>query len=445
MKKLLRRITLAVVVSLIIIVCVFQLLSLDSTSEMDTVTSQTQTVESQEFFELLNLDEATEGNYYSMVDENDHRIMRTARHIHVGDQYICGKNKLYEVHSVVDYTAHAREIERTQAGSSFFSDFISSVGERLNFNIPVLLQSQEAQQENRLLGVYHSHGAEAYVPGDGEESIDEGGGILDVGRSLAQALEDKGIEVIHSEETHVPHDSGAYVRSRRTAEEMLQEDPDALFDVHRDAVPPDEYLAEVEGEERVQIQLIVGRQNQNASNIQQFAEGLKEKGDELYPNLVKGIFMAQGNYNQDMSPNAMLLEVGAHENEKAGAQESVVLFADVISKYLYGTDEGGEQIGLTQDSPGGPGGTAITQVFSLLALVVAALAAYLLISTENLEEAKAKLKHFTSKEFRDIAGGKIKQKFNNQENTEFAEEISPEDSSSSEENDPEEGEKDSQE
>ncbi|MDO9574825.1 MAG: stage II sporulation protein P [Candidatus Contubernalis sp.] len=439
MNKLFKRLTFIVVVSLIIMVCIFQLFSWDKVSEKENITSQTQTVESQEFFELLNLDEATEGNYYSMVDENDNRIMRTARHIHVGDQYICGKNKFYEVHSVVDYTAHASEIERTQAEGNFFSDFISRVGKRFEFNIPVLLQGQE-DQGNRVVGVYHSHGAEAYVPGDGAESLDEGGGILDVGSSLASALEDKGITVVHSQETHVPHDAGAYVRSRRTVEEQIKECPDALFDVHRDAVPPDEYLAEVEGDEKVQIQLIVGRQNQNASNIQQFAEGLKETADELYPNLVKGIFMAKGSYNQDMSPTAMLLEVGAHENEKAGAQESVVLFADVINQYLYGTDEGGEQIGLTQDSPGGPGGTAITQVFSLLALVVAAAAAYLLISTENLEEAKAKLKHFTSKEFRDIAGGKIKQKLNNQQdNTEFAEEISPEESN------PEEGEKDSQE
>lgn len=428
MYKIYRRITFAAVVLVIIAVSAFQLLAWENASEEDIVYSQTQKVQSQTFFEMLNLDEATEGNYYTMVDEDDNRIMRTARHLHVGDRYICGKNKMYEVHTVIDYTAHAREIERTQAESSFIREIISGIGERLFvFNVPTLFQRAQ-DQENRVLGIYHSHGAESYVSGDGTESIDEGGGILDVGRSMADALEQKGITVIHSEETHVPHDSGAYMRSRRTAEELLQEGPDALFDVHRDAVPPDEYLGEVEGEERVQIQLIVGRQNQNSSSNQQFAEGLKASADELYPNLVKGILMAQGSYNQDMSPSAMLLEVGAHENEKAGAEESIVLFADVIDNYLYGTEQGREQIGLSPDTGGGPGGTAVTRVIGLILLVVAAAAAYLFISTENLEELKAKLKDFTTKEFRDIAG-----RFNKEEdkimdrgdNTEFAEEISP--------------------
>ena len=57
-----------------------------------------------------------------------------------------------------------------------------------------------------------------------------------------------------------PHDAGAYDRSRRTAEELLQENPDALFDVHRDAVPAEEYTAKVDGEQVAQIQLVVGQQ-----------------------------------------------------------------------------------------------------------------------------------------------------------------------------------------
>ena len=458
MYKIYRRITFAAVVLVIIAVSAFQLLAWENASEEDIVYSQTQKVESRDFFELFNLDEAAEGKYYTMIDDNDNRILRTARHIHVGDRFICGKNKMYEVHTVTDYTARAREIERTQAESGTLREVFSGIGQRFfTFNVPALFQREQNDQENRVIGIYHSHGAESYVPSDGTESIPEGGGILDVGRSLASALEEKGIQVIHSEEPHVPHDSGAYMRSRRTAEELLQEGPDALFDVHRDAVPPEEYLEEIEGKERVQVLMVVGRQNQNSASNQQFAEGLKASADELYPNLTKGILMAQGSYNQDLTPRAMLLEVGAHENEKEGAEESIALFAGVIDNYLYGTEQGREQIGLSPDTRGGPGGTAVTRVIGLILLVVAAAAAYLFISTENLEELKAKLKDFTTKEFRDIAGRFNKEKdkiMDRGDNTEFAEEISPDennveenkaDSDNSSENNSPQEEKDSNE
>ena len=70
----------------------------------------------------------------------------------------------------------------------------------------------------------------------------------------------------------------------------------------------------------VQIQLVVGRQNQNQAANQEFAEKLKAVADEKYPGLVKGIFAAKGNYNQDMMPTSILIEVSTHENEKEAAQ-----------------------------------------------------------------------------------------------------------------------------
>ena len=123
-----------------------------------------------------------------------------------------------------------------------------------------------------------------------------------MGDELSKALERRGVEVIRSRERHVPHDAGAYQRPRRTVEEILKQNPDAIIDVHRDAVPKEEYLEKVERQERVQIQLVVGRQNQNMAPIRAFAEGLKKQSDEKFPGLIRGIFMARGKYNQDVSP-----------------------------------------------------------------------------------------------------------------------------------------------
>lgn len=357
------------------------------------------------FFDMTSESELREG-YFTMVDRDGNTIMRTVRIIHVGDEYTAADNRVYRVVRVEDNKAEARYLRTLSYDAveapqnpltGVFAWFQSAHNRFMNMILPV------QQQGKKNIGIYHSHGAEAYVPSDGTESIDEGGGILRVGDSFAAALEKRGVDVIKSDETHVPHDAGAYQRSRRTAEEMAKDNPDAMFDVHRDAVPPEEYVAEVEGKERVQVQLVVGRQNQNSGSNREFAEDLKAKADEVYPNLVKGIFMARGNYNQDMSPRSMLLEVGTHENTREGAEESVALFAEVVDIYLYASPEGQQFL-----SPGfgdEASRSALSQALWIILFLAIGVGGYLVISAGGFQQAKEKIKQFTRSEFTNFLGG----------------------------------------
>ena len=337
---------------------------------------------------------------FTMVDQEGKVIVRTARQITVGDEYINMANNYYRVISVEGETAVAEQVERETAAEPEREGFFARVSRLMRNSIPV---QQEGDQLNRRIAIYNSHGAESYIEGDGAESKDPGGGILDVGDRLAAALEDQGIEVLRSKEPHTPHDAGAYNRSKRTVEEFLKEDPDALIDVHRDAVPEEEYLEEVEGEQRVQIQFVVGRQNQNMEVNQEFAEGLKARADELYPGLVKGIFMARGSYNQEMSPQATLIEVGSHTNNKAQAEESMDLFAEVVNDFLY-DGEGDEIASPAPGTPDGPGGTALRSILWVIAALVVGVGIFLVVSAGGFDQAKEKLKQFRNKEFSNTMG-----------------------------------------
>lgn len=346
----------------------------------------------EEFFCELNLTERDDGSFYTLVDQEGNVIMRTARIVHEGDTWIGIDNRKFEVYQVEGDTAYAAAVQdREERGS-----LISRIQSFLTGLWPSAQPVQQDGEVNRRVAVYNTHGAEAYVPNDGVESDPDGGGIITVAESLAQALEDQGVEVAQSTETHVPHDAGAYKRSRDTVQELLQEGVDATIDVHRDAIPAEEYLGEVEGQgEMVQIQLVVGRQNQNQGVIQQFAEDLKALADEKYPGLVKGIFSAQGNYNQDMTPNSILIEVGTHENDREAAQESVVLFADVLSTYLYGE-------GAAAQAADGGGRNAFTTILWLLAIVIVGGGIFLYVSAGSWPEMKRKLQGFAKGEFGDL-------------------------------------------
>ncbi|NLJ33880.1 MAG: stage II sporulation protein P [Firmicutes bacterium] len=349
--------------------------------------------------EMLGLDELAEG-YFTLLSDEGLRLLRTARVIRVGNQYHTLDNKLYEVHTVEGHTAWARFVKDIPLGAKPTA-YPPGIATRWDAQ-PV------QQQEERKIAIYHTHGDESYVPSDGSESIDEGGGIIQVGAAFAEALEEMGVKAIQSEETHYPHDAGAYNRSRRTAVELLGEKPDAIFDVHRDAVPPEEYEAQVDGEQITQVQLVVGQQNQNMGTIQQYAEELKRIGDEKYPNLIKGIFYASGDYNQDLSPHSLLIEVGTHENPREQAEEAMTFFADVTTTYLYG--EGvAAQSGRDRTTK-----SASKGILWLLGALVLVGGIYLYIATGSWEGAGKKLRQFISTEFRDVLGQRPRQPAGNE-------------------------------
>ncbi|ADU52140.1 stage II sporulation protein P [Thermaerobacter marianensis DSM 12885] len=184
------------------------------------------------------------------------------------------------------------------------------------------------------IGIYHTHNDESYIPTDGTASVDGRGGIHRVGDVLGRELAQHGFRVVKSEALHLPHDRGAYRRSRRTALKMIPKNPLVLLDVHRDATPPEFYREVVKGQPVTQIRLVVGRENPFRRTNLAFARRLKAEADRSFPGLVKGIYYGRGNYNQDLGPRTLLIEVGAHTNSRIRAERGAAIFATVLDRTL---------------------------------------------------------------------------------------------------------------
>ena len=56
------------------------------------------------------------------------------------------------------------------------------------------------------------------------------------------------------------------------------------------------------------MRLVVGRQKANREANLDYSNLIMALADEEFPGLIKGIFNARGNYNQDMGPRMILLE-----------------------------------------------------------------------------------------------------------------------------------------
>lgn len=332
------------------------------------------------------------GGYYTWVDDDGEFITLTAITPVVGDSYMNEANRLYEVVSVDDdRTVHASYKETMRLPQVFAALPVQDESRQAGIVVGGAAAAASSGSNN-VIGIYHSHNAESYVQSSGEEFIEPHGEIVDVGAALAEALEAKGFTVVHSEASHLPHDGGAYQRSRGTVRELLEEDAVALLDVHRDAIPAEHYVTDVDGDEMTKVRLVVGRQNPNRDANLELAHRIKAIADEQYPGLVKGIFHAHGNYNQDVGPRTVLLEFGTHETSVEDAVKSARLFAEVYPAAAGLTDASSEAAGQQI------GGAGLRSALWFAVLAGAGLFGYLWINEGSPQGAWQRIRGFVQRE-----------------------------------------------
>lgn len=274
----------------------------------------------------------TEGAYFTIKSEQGETLAKMALPVAAGDYLITEDNRGWRVASVRGRTAIAKFDKWVDLNAP---DDRPPLAERLSGWIGGLL-AQARGDRTPQVGIYHTHSDEAYVPSAGRASLPTGD-IYRVGSALREALRRHGFKVDQSFNNHNPHDGAAYHRSRRTAMSLMRNRPQALFDIHRDAIPdPDYYRRTVAGQTIAQVRLVVGKQNQNRAVNFDFAKRIKAEANRRHPGLIKEIFWAGGNYNQDMAPRAILLEFGTHTNSRQMAQRGAELLADVLPVVMTG-------------------------------------------------------------------------------------------------------------
>ncbi|NLY75014.1 MAG: stage II sporulation protein P [Firmicutes bacterium] len=269
-----------------------------------------------------------DGEYMTLKDDGGRIIARTAHQISIGDEYLNSNNELYRVEQVEGDTALVKLVRKERLTAESGTGFRGLLNDLFNLRAEVKSKGP--------IGIYHTHSDESYVPTDGKSSRKGSGGIIKVGETLAKALEKKGIPVVHDKSIHDPHDALAYDRSRRTAAQILKKGPSCILDVHRDAVPREEYSKIINGQGVTKVQLVVGRENPNFRANNDFAKQVKAKVDQKYPGLIKGIFYGTGKYNQDLGPRTLLLEFGTHTNSRESAERGAAIFAEAAADVLYG-------------------------------------------------------------------------------------------------------------
>ncbi|MCF8011537.1 MAG: stage II sporulation protein P [Clostridiales bacterium] len=334
-----------------------------------------------------------DGRVFTIKNKKDKLVSKMSRIVSVGDKIITNKGEIFRVDKVKGESATAVFLG-TDGSFKAWQENLS------NPSVPVLNQVSKKKKNNKV-GIYHTHSEESYIPSDGKRSIPGNGGVFKVGETLAASFKKQGVEVIHEKADHGPRDKNAYNRSRRTASALLRKNPAAIIDIHRDGIPdPDYYNKTIKGKEATQLRLVIGRQNPNKESNKDFARKVMAEVNQQYPELIKEIFIGKGNYNQDLSPTALLVEAGTYTNERERAEQAIRFLGDALPGVL-GIGKAGAQKGSYGDpKTNTPGGWLA--LLTILAIIVIGGGAYLVITSGGFSAAREKISKYSSKEFSHI-------------------------------------------
>ncbi len=202
--------------------------------------------------------------------------------------------------------------------------------------------------ENLNLVIYHTHGTESYHPDEGNNyrSLDEGKNVTGIGNIVAANLEGNGINLTHLQEYNdYPDYNSSYANSNYAVSQILSNSKkNVLIDIHRDGAEENsEYEAVLSQVKTIYINdraaatctLVVGDKNGNYEQVKQTADKLFAIAEEMYPGLFRKIIVRPGAYfNQYLSDQSMLIEIGSSLNTLDEVQYSADLVSQVLLEYI---------------------------------------------------------------------------------------------------------------
>ena len=201
--------------------------------------------------------------------------------------------------------------------------------------------------------IYHSHPREGYNPlmgtqSDNPSSNNPSMNVMQVGTYVAHELESKGIGVEHSQKDYQTLIDGyqwchSYKYSRESIQKAIaqNEQLDYFIDIHRDSQRHKKTTAIIDGLPYAKVYFIIGHDNKNWRKNEEFASKIHKKIETSHPGISRGVWGKTGSpgnngeYNQSVSPNSVLIEVGGIDNTGEELKRTSVVLAEIIASLYW--------------------------------------------------------------------------------------------------------------
>ena len=199
--------------------------------------------------------------------------------------------------------------------------------------------------------IIHSHSCESYTQSEGHtylpdanfRTLDLSCNMIAVGDALLEELGKLGVEAVHDRTLNdYPSYNRSYAVAREKIGDWLEEYPSIVMvlDLHRDALEqPVRETVERDGQVLAPLMLVVGTDEGGLSHPHwpdnlSCALKLQALGNRDQPSLFKRISFRASRFNGDMSPGALIVEVGSTENTLEEACASMPYLARYVEALL---------------------------------------------------------------------------------------------------------------
>ncbi len=192
--------------------------------------------------------------------------------------------------------------------------------------------------------IYHSHPSESFLPelprvtevDRAYAKLSSGVTVTALGLRLTDELSELGLRSLHSDQDY-PW-VGAYQESRKTVKAVMAELANLQFfiDIHRDAARKDKTTLDVDGVRYARFYFVIGQKNPQYKENLVFAQELHRRIEHKRVGLSRGVVLkkagSNGEFNQSLSPQSILVEIGGVDNTLEEGYRSVAVLAEVLAE-----------------------------------------------------------------------------------------------------------------
>ncbi|MGM1031946.1 MAG: stage II sporulation protein P [Bacillota bacterium] len=319
---------------------------------------------------------------FSMLANENHYLFNA---LPEGKQESIITNQLIKVSTNISLEDPRSLLGRELPGFSIFDNEILVAGEGTNYtNMPyessppvdVLNEERDASLQNldeieepdkgvtnqpnqttngrKVVEIYHSHNRESYLPylkgvTNPDLAYHSKINITKLGERMVEDLADKGIgssldktDIMGNLNNKGLNYAKSYQESRKSVQTALANNKDLeyLIDIHRDSKRKKHTTITIKGKEYAKIAFVIGGNNPDFEKNAALANKIHKALEKKYPGISRGVMKQGGSshngiYNQDLSGNAMLLEIGGVDNTFEEMYLTVDAFTEVFSEFYW--------------------------------------------------------------------------------------------------------------
>ena len=114
-----------------------------------------------------------------------------------------------------------------------------------------------------------------------------------------------------------------------------------FIDIHRDSITKNYSTVLINNKNYAKVLFVIGKDHNAWQQNNNLASILNNLINKYYPGLSRGIIQKEGRgvngiYNQDISPNCILIEVGGVDNTIEEVNNTMLALSDILTKHIKG-------------------------------------------------------------------------------------------------------------